>query len=78
MVARAARSSFPDPKQLRGVVAQDRRPLSVRQGGGGEDVVDRMLLPGDRVIGPEHDLARADLRHQMPRGPSAVNTMASK
>ena len=26
-----------------------------------------MLLPRDRVIGPEHELARADLRYEMPQ-----------
>ena len=31
------------------------------------DVIDRMLFPGDRMVGAEHDLARADLRHQMPQ-----------
>jgi hypothetical protein len=33
----------------------------VRQGGGGKDLVDRMLFRGDRVVGAEHDLASAGL-----------------
>ena len=33
---------------------------------GRKDVVDRMLFPGDRMVGAQHDLAGADLRHQVP------------
>src|SRR5262245_26019342 len=52
-------------EQTRGVAAEDRRLVLVAERRGGEDVVHRMLLPGDRMIGAEHDLARADLRHEM-------------
>src|SRR6266849_1162271 len=54
-----------DAEQARRVAAQDRRLVLVAQRGGGEDVIDRMLLPWDRVIAAEHDLARADLRDQV-------------
>ena len=30
-----------------------------------EDVVDRRLRPGKRIVGPQHDLARADLGDQV-------------
>ena len=30
-------------------------------------MVDRMLLPGDRVVAAEHHLADPDLRHQMAK-----------
>jgi hypothetical protein len=63
---RATQSGFLDSEQARGVAAQDCRLLFIRQGGGGEDVIDRMLFLGDRMVGAQHDLARADLRHQMP------------
>ena len=53
------------PEQTRRVAAQDRRLLVVGERRGGEDVVDRMLLPRDGMVGAEHDLARADLRDEV-------------
>jgi hypothetical protein len=53
------------PEQARRVEAEDRRLLLIAQRRGGEDVVHRMLLPRDRMVGAEHDLARAHLRHEV-------------
>ena len=52
----------PQPEQARGVAAEDRDLVLIAQRGGGEDVVDRMLLPRDRMVAAEHDLTGADLR----------------
>src|SRR5436309_14357072 len=54
-------------QQARGIAAKDRGPLLIGQAIRGQNMIDRMLLPRNRVIGPEHDLAGADLRHQMPQ-----------
>src|SRR5262245_64356683 len=56
------------PEQPRGVAAQDRDLFFVRQRRGGEDMIDRMFLPGDRMIAAEHDLAGPDLRREMAQG----------
>src|ERR1700740_440160 len=63
----APKSGFLDPEQVRRVAAQNRHPLFIRERGGRENLVDRMLFPGDRVVGAEHDLAGADLRHQVSK-----------
>ncbi len=52
-------------EQPRGVAAQDRRLVVVAERVGREHRVHRVLLPGDGVVGAEHDLAGADLRHQV-------------
>ena len=54
-----------EPEQPRGVAAEDRDLFVVAQGRRREHVVNRVLFPGDRMIGAEHELARSDLRHQM-------------
>src|SRR5947207_15748178 len=56
-----------DVEQPRRVAAEDGGALRERKRRGGHHVVDRMLLPRNRMIGAEHDLARAYLRHQMPK-----------
>src|SRR5215831_15892109 len=53
------------PEQLGRVAAEDRDLVVVTERRGGEDVIDRMLLPRDRMIAAEHDLADADLGHQV-------------
>ena len=55
------------PEQPRRVAAEDRGLVLVAERRGGEHVVDRMLLPRDRMVGAEHDLARADLRDEMTK-----------
>src|SRR5579883_1896926 len=49
------------PQQLGGIAAEDRDLVVVAERRGGEDMVDGMLLPRNRMVGAEHDLARADL-----------------
>src|SRR5262249_5023005 len=51
--------------QLGGVTAQDGDALLIGQAGRIEHVVDRTLHPGHRVIGPDHELARAMLGDEM-------------
>src|SRR5689334_511614 len=53
------------PKESRCVAAENRRLVVITQDRGGEHVIDRMLLPRDRVVGAEHDLAGADLRREV-------------
>mgnify|MGYP003332237403 CR=1 FL=1 len=50
------------PQHLRCVAAEDGDFLLVRQRGGAHDVIDRMLVPWNRRIGADHQLAGADLR----------------
>src|SRR2546423_692007 len=59
------KAPLPHPEQARGIFAKNGRFLLVGERIGGKDVVHGMLLPWDRVIAAEHDLACADLRHQM-------------
>src|SRR6476660_256460 len=47
------------------VVAKDRGLLVIAQARRCEHVIDRVLLPGNRMVGAEHELARADLRQQV-------------
>src|ERR1043165_6274795 len=54
------RSGLLQPEQPRRIAAEDRGFLLVAERGGREHVVDRMLFPRNRMIGPEHDLAGAD------------------
>src|SRR5262245_40013627 len=42
--------------------------LVVAQRRTSEDVIHRLQLPGEGIIAAEHELGRADLRHQMPDG----------
>src|SRR5438132_3197966 len=56
-----------DVEQPRRVAAEDGGALPESKRRGGHHVVDRMLLPRNRVIGAEYDLTRAHLRHQMPK-----------
>jgi hypothetical protein len=49
-------------EQARRVAAEDRDLLVVAQRGGGEHVVGGVLLPWERMVAAEHDLAGADLR----------------
>src|SRR5215813_8403565 len=52
-------------QQLCRVAAQDRRLLVIGEGCRGENVIHRMLLPHERVVAAEHDLAGTDLCHKM-------------
>src|SRR5215813_14728118 len=52
-------------QQLCRVAAQDRRLLVIGEGCRGENMIHRMLLPHERVVAAEHDLAGTDLRHKM-------------
>jgi hypothetical protein len=54
------------PNRRSAFAAQNCDLLLVGEAGGCEDVVDRMPFPGDRTVGAQHDLAGADLRHQVP------------
>src|SRR4051812_41061147 len=54
-----------DLQQLGRGVAEDIGLLSVAERAAGEDVVDRVELPRIGIVAAEHDLAGADLRHQM-------------
>ena len=54
-----------DAQQLCGIVTEYRRALGVAQARRVEDVVDRLVLPRDRMIGAHHDLAGADLRREV-------------
>src|SRR5258706_1028721 len=60
------RSGFLHTEQAGPVAAQNCHLLFVGEGGG-EDVIDRMLLPRDRMVAAEHDLSCAHLDHQMPK-----------
>src|SRR6266404_5807101 len=64
---RIIRLSLLHPEQPRRIATQNGDLLFVRQRRGREDVIDGMLFPWDRMVGAEHDLAGADLRHQMPQ-----------
>ena len=77
MVAGAARAGFLDPKQLRGVAAQDRRLLSARQGRGGGTVSTGCSSQGIGRSVPSM-IWLAPTCATGSRRPSAVNTMASK
>jgi hypothetical protein len=58
-VARKLRS---DPKQLSGVVTQDRSPVFVAQPRHSKNVVHGIVLPSEGEIGSQNDSADADLR----------------
>src|SRR4051794_11229408 len=58
------RSNF-DAEQFRRVARQHRDLLLIRKRFRRHDVIDRMLVPRNRVIGANDDLARADLRGEM-------------
>src|SRR6266404_8814824 len=66
-----ARTTPPDelltihPEQARRVATEDRYLLVIGQSRRGEDVVHRMRLPRDRMVAAKHDLARANLRHEV-------------
>ena len=59
-------SGFFHPEQARRIASQNCDLLLVGEGSARKDVVDRMLFPRDRMVGAQHDLAGADLRHQVP------------
>ncbi len=65
VIARRFVASRLHAEQARCVAAEDRDLLLVAERRGGEDVVHRMLFPRDRMVGAEHDLARADLGHKV-------------
>src|SRR6266404_7808059 len=52
-------------EQARRVAAEDRDLVFVAQRCGREYVVDGMLLPRNRMVAADDDLARTDLRHQV-------------
>src|SRR5262245_45142623 len=56
-----------DAQELRGRLAEDRSPLLVAEARRLEGVVDRLVLPGDRMVGPDHEPVRPDLRRQVSK-----------
>src|SRR3982074_941702 len=52
-------------EKTRRVAAQDRGLVLIAERAGGEDVVHRMLLPGDWMVAAEHPLAGAHLGHEV-------------
>src|SRR5713226_5193007 len=64
MTARA-RASRLEIQKLRRGAAEDVGPVVVAERSRGKDVVDGLQLPGKGIVAAEHDLAGADLGHQM-------------
>ena len=52
-------------KQARGIAPEDRGFFLIAERRRREDEVHGVLLPGDGMIAPKHDLTRADLSDQM-------------
>src|SRR4029453_7275137 len=55
-----------DAEGLRGGLAGNRPPLLVAEARRLEDVVDRLVLPGDRMVGPDHEPIRPHLPPPRP------------
>src|SRR5262249_48335997 len=64
---RSSASSQLDAQQLGGGLAEDRAPLGVGEARRLQDVVDRLVLPRDRMVGADHEPVRADLGREMPQ-----------
>src|SRR5512145_1747968 len=56
-----------DLEQLRRGLAEHGPALGIAEAGRLEYVVHRLVLPRDRVVGADDELAGADLRGQMPQ-----------
>src|SRR5579872_930656 len=56
-----------DSQQLGCVAVQNRFTVGIAQARRRQNMLDRGAHPRKRIIGTEHDLARANLRRQMPQ-----------
>src|SRR5689334_5568529 len=63
----ALAAALPDSQQFRRVAAEDRGFFRVGEARRVEDVVHALVLPGNGVIGAEHDLARSYLGSEVPQ-----------
>src|SRR5687767_7118738 len=55
-----------DPQQLRRRLPEHLSAVRVTEARRLQDVIDRLVLPGDRMVGPDDELAHADFRREMP------------